>query len=97
MNDFPVYKEPISVREVTSNQSKLRMYHVCFGEVDWGKNGNTEYAIYIRVLLLKNRNWHYQNYPAHILVTPDHNGNSDFDNIMEELNFLKNEHLSNDI
>lgn len=89
----PVYKKPIHFYEVKSNQSNGRKYRVCFGEVDWGKNEETEYAVYIRVLLLKSGKWQYQNYTAHILVKPGQDGKSDFDNVMEKMELLKKEYL----
>lgn len=95
MCEIPVYKKPIVAYEVKSNQSKARKYEVCFGEVDWGRNGETEYAVYIRILLYNNGNWQYMNYPAHILVIPGEDGKSDFDNVNEKIQLIKNEYLSN--
>ncbi|WP_062105431.1 hypothetical protein [Bacillus niameyensis] len=74
---------PIEERTVVSNQSKTRMYKVDFGKVHWGRNGETEYAVYIRVVLLKNGQMRYKNYAAYILVTPGKDGKSDLDNVLE--------------
>ncbi|WP_018923563.1 hypothetical protein [Salsuginibacillus kocurii] len=93
MNENPVYKDPLSKHIVSSNQNKGRQYHICFGEVDWGKNGETEYAVYVRICLFKEGIWQYQNYPAHILVTPGEDERSDLDNVMDKINELKREYL----
>lgn len=93
MSDFPVYRKPVVAYEVKSNQSKTRKYEVSFGEVDWGKNGETEYAVYIRILLFHNGQWEYQRYPAHVLVTPGQDGKSDLDNVMEKMEVIRKEYL----
>ncbi|MEK3909614.1 hypothetical protein [Oceanobacillus sp. FSL W7-1309] len=90
---IPVYKTPIEEYTVVSNQSKTRYYKVCFGEVDWGRNGETEYAVYVRVVLLKYGQMQYQNYAAHILVAPGEDGRSDLDNVMEKIELLRKKHL----
>jgi len=94
MFEFPVYREPVGVYEVMSNQSKTRKYEVSFVEVDWGKNGETEYAAYTRILLFNDRHWQYQNYTAHVLVTPGQDGKSDFDNVMEKMELIRKEYLN---
>jgi hypothetical protein len=94
MNRIPVYRKPIEEYTVVSNQSKTRQYKVCFGEVDWGRNGETEYAVYVRIVLIKNGVAEYQNYAAHILVTPGEDGRSDLDNVMEKIELLRKKHLS---
>ena len=33
--------------------------------------------------------WQYMNYPAHILVIPDQDGKSDFDNVMEKMDLIR--------
>lgn len=91
---IPVYKKPIAEHTVVSNQSKTRHYKVCFGEVDWGRNGETELAVYVRVVLLKNGHMQYQNYAAHILVTPGEDGGSDLDIVLEKIELLRKQHLS---
>lgn len=94
MDIIPVYKRPIDEHTVVSNQSKTRLYKVCFGEVDWGRNGETEYAVYVRIVLLKDGQMQYQSYAAHILVTPGEDGRSDLDNVIEKMELLRKEHLS---
>lgn len=94
MLEIPVYKKPEVAYDVESNQSKTRKYEVCFGEVDWGKNGETEYVVYTRILLRNNGKWQYMNYPAHILVIHGQDGKSDFDNVMEKMELIKREYLS---
>lgn len=90
----PVYKKPEVTYDVKSNQSRTRKYEVSFGEVDWGKNGETEYAVYTRILLIKEGQWQYQYYPAHILVTPGQDGKSDFDNVMEKIELIRKNYLT---
>lgn len=94
MMKLPVYRKPVETFEVMSNQSNSRKYEVSFGEVDWGKNGQTEYAVYNLVLLLKDGRWQPQYYAAHILVMPGDDGKSDFDKVMEKMNQLKAEFLT---
>jgi len=94
MAEIPVYRKPVVSYEVKSNQSKTRKYEVCFGEVDWRRNGETEYAVYTRILLFKEGKWQYMNYPAHILVIPDQDGKSDFDNVMEKMDLIRKNHLT---
>lgn len=57
MSGIPVYKESFKSYKIKSNQSKGRMYEVAFGEVDWGRNGETEFAIFCRIFLMKNGKW----------------------------------------
>lgn len=64
---------------------------VCFGEVDWGRNGETEYAAYVRVVLLKNGQILYPNYTAHLLVTPEEDGRRDFDYVIDKMRAIKKE------
>ncbi|AKL96159.1 hypothetical protein CACET_c27140 [Clostridium aceticum] len=94
MSEVPVYREPKVTYEIKSNQSKTRKYKVCFGEVDWGRNGETEYAVYTRVQLFKNGGWQYMNYPVHILVIPGKDGKSDFDNVMEKMDLIRKNFLA---
>jgi hypothetical protein len=89
-----VYKEPIAEITIKSNLSNTRYYKVCFGEVDWKQNGNKVLAAYVRVMLLKDGEMRYENYSAHMLVTPGKDGRSDFDNLMEALAELKHEYLT---
>lgn len=93
MSGFPVYPSIKKSYRVSSNQSKSRMYEVCFGKVDWGKNGHTKDAVFTRILLLKEQKWQPQNYPAHMLVTPGNDGKSDFDNVMDKIEMLRKEYL----
>jgi hypothetical protein len=72
----------------------VRPYSTRFGEVDRGRNGETEYAVYVRIVLLKDGQMQYQNYAAHILVAPGEDGRSDLDNVMEKMELLRKEHLS---
>lgn len=90
----PVYKKPMVSHGVMSNQSKTRKYEVCFGEVDWGKNGETEYAVYTRILLSNDGHWQPQRYPAHVLVIPGQDGKSDYDNVMEKMELIRKEYLT---
>lgn len=92
MSEFPVYREPMVAHDVMSNQSKTRKYEVSFGGVDWGRNGETEFAVYIRISLFKDGHWQYQNYPAHVLVTPGQDGKSDYDNVMEKMELIRQEY-----
>lgn len=94
MFEHPVYGEPISSYEVISNQSKDRKYLVCFGEVNWGDDRESEYAVYIRVLTMKDGIWRDQNSLPHFLVNIGEDGKSDFDRVHEKMESLKKDHLS---
>lgn len=94
MFEHPVYSEPISFYEVLSNQNKDRKYHVCFGEVKWSNTNESEYAVYIRVLLFTEGTWHYQTNLSHFLVNIAEDGKSDFDHVLEKLQLLKTKYLS---
>ena len=89
-----VYKKPVVVYDVMSNQSETRKYEVGYGEVDWRQNGETEYALYTRILILSNKGWRYKKYPAHVLVVTGQDGKSDFDNVMEKMELIKKNYLS---
>lgn len=93
MSVIPVYRKPIAEYTVVSNQSRTRHYKVCFGEVDWGRNGETEFVVYTRIVLIKNGEPEFQNYAAHILVTPGEDGRSDLENVLEKIELVKVEHL----
>lgn len=94
MYEYPVYSEPISFCEVISNQTNNRKYHVCFGEIKWDENGESEYAVYIKVLISSAGIWHCQNNLSHVLVNIGEDGKSDFDNVLEKLQLLKAKYLS---
>lgn len=94
MYEHPVYSEPISLFEVVSNQTNNRKYQVCFGEIKWDKNEESEYAVYIRVLISSGGIWYYQNNLSHVLVNIGEDGKSDFDNVLEKLQLLKAKYLS---
>lgn len=94
MSKQPVYSEPIHFYEVISNQNDKRKYQVCFGEVSWEEGKESEYAVYIRVLTFSEGNWHYQNNLSHFLVNIAEDGKSDFDNIMNKLQLMKEKYLS---
>lgn len=94
MSKHPIYSEPISLYEILSNQSNNRKYHVCFGEVQWEENQESEYAVYVRTLKLSGESWHYQKNLSHMLVNIGEDGKSDFDNILEKLQLLKSTYLS---
>lgn len=59
-------------------------YHVCYGEVDWKRDGNTRPAIF--VLMSYGGRINYQS-PAHL--TMDSDGETDFDKVYEALTYLK--------
>lgn len=88
-----VYCEVIGTEWVPSNQSKSRKYEVSVGEVDWSRNGETEFVVYVRVWLLSDGNWFPQSYSAHMHVTPGDDGKSDFDNVMEAQKLIKDKYL----
>ncbi|MBU8906513.1 hypothetical protein [Desertibacillus haloalkaliphilus] len=88
-----VHKEPIDFIEVYAPQHSADSYYrVCYGEVDWREDGQTEHAIY--VLMRYGTTINYRRV-AHILTTPnpsEPNGLSDLDKVLAAIQKLKARH-----
>lgn len=86
-----VHKEPRDYIEIHAPQHGQNAYYqICYGEVDWGEDGNTNEAIY--VLMRDGENRMYRRV-AHILTTPNNpNELSDLDKVLAAIQKLKNKH-----
>ena len=91
MSDFKVHTihEQVVI-PANHNPDGSVKHHVCYGEVDWQKNGNTRPAIFI--LMSYNGRINYQT-PAHL--TLDAEDETDFDKVYEALTYLKAKHNIN--
>lgn len=91
MSDFRVHTihEEIVITSNHKDDGSVK-YHVCYGEVDWEKNGMRRPAVF--VLMSYDGKISYQ-LPAHL--TLDGEGETDFDKVYEALTYLKNKHLVN--
>ncbi|MEH6922660.1 hypothetical protein V7X02_06615 [Bacillus altitudinis] len=65
-------------------------YHVCYGAVDWKKNGNRRPAVFI--LMSYNGKKSYAT-PAHLTLNSE--GITDFEKVYEALTFLRMKYLVN--
>ncbi|GED35095.1 hypothetical protein P9G84_16390 [Brevibacillus centrosporus] len=88
MSDFKVHniKEEIIIT-ANHNPNGLVKYHVCYGEVDWEKNGNRKPAVFL--LMSYDGKMNYQ-VPAHL--TLDSEGETDFEKVYEALTYLKHKY-----
>ncbi|PFU83462.1 hypothetical protein COK91_07000 [Bacillus cereus] len=86
-----IHKTPIDYIEIPAPQhSHDAYYRVCYGEVDWNEDGNTESAIY--VLMRYGKDIKYRRV-AHILTTPNKaNELSDLDKVLTAIQKLKTKH-----
>lgn len=86
-----IHKVPINYIDIPAPQhSDDAFYRVCYGEVDWNEDGNTESAIY--VLMRYGTNITYRRV-AHILTTANNpNELTDFDKVLTAMQKLKAKH-----
>lgn len=91
MSDFKVHitHEQVVIPANHRKDGSVK-YHVCYGEVDWEKNGNTRPAIFI--LMSYKGKINYQS-PAHLTLDTD--GETDFDKVYEALTYMKAKHKVN--
>lgn len=89
--EFKVYniEEEIIIGANHSSDGSVK-YHVCYGAVDWRKNGNRRPAVFI--LMSYNGRMSYQT-PAHL--TFDSEEITDFDKVYEALTYLRMKYLVN--
>ncbi|KAB7707425.1 hypothetical protein F9802_06640 [Bacillus aerolatus] len=91
MSDFKVHHIHEQV-VITANHNKdgSVKYHVCYGEVDWKKDGNKRPAVFI-LMSYKGR-INYQS-PAHL--TLDAEEETDFEKVYKALTYLKMKYIVN--
>jgi hypothetical protein len=89
MSDFKVHNiiEQVII-PANHNPDGSVKYHVCYGEVDWERNGNTRPAIFI--LMSYNDRISYT-VPAHL--TLDGENVTDFEKVYEALTYLKMKYI----
>jgi hypothetical protein len=85
MSDYRVHNiiEQIII-SANHNPNGTVKYHVCYGEVDWERNGKTRPTVFI--LMSYNDRISYT-VPAHL--TLDGEGVTDFEKVYEALTYLK--------
>lgn len=74
---------------VNSMHNDTTNYLVCYGYVDWNKDGNLKPAIYV---LMEYKGYIKYYNPPHILTMKDKYGKSDLDKVLEKINLLKEEY-----
>lgn len=86
-----IHKTPVDYIEIHAPQhSSDAYYKVCYGEVDWNEDGNTESAIY--VLMRYGKDIKYRRV-AHILTSSNKpNELSDLDKVLTAILKLKSRH-----
>ena len=84
-NNMPVYTHVKKV-PVKSGHGPNTNYLVCYGYVDWQRDGNLKTAIY--VLMEYGGNISYST-PPHILTEKDDTGQSDFIRVMKAVDELR--------
>lgn len=90
-NDFKVYNiEEEIVIDANHNPNGSVKYHVCYGAVDWKKDGNRRPAVFI--LMSYNGKKNYQT-PAHL--TLDSEEITDFEKVYEAMTYLRMKYLVN--
>jgi len=90
--EFRVYniEEEIIINANHSPDNSVK-YHVCYGAVDWRKNGKRRPAVFI--LMSYHGKKSYQT-PAHLTFDfEDSEGNTDFEKVYEALTYLRMKYL----
>lgn len=85
MIDNPVYTDA-EVYIIPSGHGPNINYRVCFGYVDWRRDGNLRPAIYILMEYQGKTNYQI---PPHILTSPGPDGVSDFIKVMDKIAVLR--------
>ncbi|MDA2251859.1 hypothetical protein [Bacillus thuringiensis] len=91
-NEYKVHtvKEEVII-EANHNPNGTVKYHVCYGDVDWERNGeNLRPAVFI--LMSYNGKKSYTT-PAHLTLNSE--GITDFEKVYEALTYLKMKYLMN--
>lgn len=83
-----VYTHAEQIR-INSSHGKDINYLVCYGFVDWKKDTNLRPAVYV---LMEYRGKISYETPAHITTDKNPDGSTDFENVMLQINILKNKY-----
>lgn len=73
---------------IQSMHSETTNYLVCYGYVDWDRNGDLRPAIYT---LMEYKDFIKYDNPPHILTVLGEDGRSDLDKVLEKINLLREE------
>lgn len=74
---------------VPSMHNDTTNYLVCYGYVDWNKDGDLKPAIYV---LMEYKGYIKYSNPPHILTIKDKKGKSDLDKVLEKIDLLREEY-----
>lgn len=85
MSNMPVYTHAEQIK-VASSHGKNINYLVCYGFVDWKKNGELRPAIYV---LMEYNGIVSYNTPPHITTDKNPDGTTDFEKVMRAIEELK--------
>jgi hypothetical protein len=86
-DELHVYTD-VKVYKVPSTHGPNINYLVCYGYVDWAKNGDLKSAIYV---LMEYKGYIKYDNPPHILTTLGDDGISDFTKVMDKISLLQSE------
>jgi len=84
-----VYNPAREIKVPAHHKKPNTYYIVSYGLVDWDKNGDFKPAVYI---IMEYNGFRAYQQPAHIITEKNADGKSDFDNVMEAINKLKEEY-----
>lgn len=89
MSDFKVHNIHEQVIIVSDHEKDGSVkYHVCYGEVDWGRNGVRRPAVFI--LMSYDGKINYRT-PAHLTMSSE--GETDFEKVFEALHYLRMKYI----
>ncbi|MFL0361659.1 hypothetical protein ACH0BF_01405 [Pseudobacillus sp. 179-B 2D1 NHS] len=90
-NSFKVYNiEEEIIIDANHNPDGNTKYHVCYGTVDWEKNGTRRPAVFILMSYNGKKNYMV---PAHLTLNSE--GTTDFEKVYEALTYLRMKYLVN--
>lgn len=85
MSKMPVYTHAEQIRIASSHGNNVN-YLICFGYVDWKKNGALRAAIYI---LMEYGGIISYDTPPHITTDKNPDGTTDFEKVMQAIEQLR--------
>ncbi|OAB32710.1 hypothetical protein PMSD_17220 [Paenibacillus macquariensis subsp. defensor] len=89
MSNLPVYTHVEKI-SIPSSHGKDVNYLVCYGYVDWKRNGNIRPAIYV---LMEYRGKISYETPPHITTDRNDDGTTDSDKVFGAIDQLKVKHI----